>query len=98
LAEARQEFKFISRDVLQLAAEARGEGAELSFTHFYCPMVPGGSGDWLQPTGATLNPYLSSQMRSCGEKAHEFPAPASSASEVSPRPEQGIEKNVSPGA
>ncbi|MEE9602982.1 MAG: efflux RND transporter periplasmic adaptor subunit, partial [Thermoguttaceae bacterium] len=46
--EARQDFKAISKAAIQLAARARGVGAKKEFVHFYCPMVVGGEGDWLQ--------------------------------------------------
>ena len=48
LAGARKAFKPISHAVVTLATQVRSEDAESSFTHFYCPMVPGGGGDWLQ--------------------------------------------------
>lgn len=69
----REQFKSVSRSVVLLAAQYRGEEAEEPFTHFFCPMVKGGGGDWLQNTGDVLNPYWGSQMRSCGERVHEFP-------------------------
>jgi len=73
--EARQEFKSISQAVVSLAAQVRSATAQQSFTHFHCPMVPGGGGDWLQPNGELLNPYFGSQMLRCGEKIREFNAP-----------------------
>jgi hypothetical protein len=59
--------------MLSLAAQLRGEGAGQEFTHFYCPMVPDGGGDWLQPGGALLNPYFGRQMLHCGEKVQVLP-------------------------
>jgi len=73
LAGARQEFKPISHAVLALAAEVRNEGARKPFIHFYCPMVPGGGGDWLQSGGELLNPYFGSEMLRCGEKVQDLP-------------------------
>jgi len=73
LAKARQAFKPISHAVVTLAAHVRGQGARQSFTHFYCPMVEGGGGDWLQPGGKLLNPYFGSEMLHCGEQVQEFP-------------------------
>jgi Cu(I)/Ag(I) efflux system membrane fusion protein len=73
LAEARKVFKPISEAVLKLAAQARGAGAQLEFTHYYCPMVPEGGGDWLQAGGDLLNPYFGSQMLHCGEKVELLP-------------------------
>jgi len=73
LAGARKAFKPVSHAVVTLATQVRGERAQSVFTHFYCPMVAGGGGDWLQPGGELRNPYFGSEMRSCGEKVQEFP-------------------------
>ncbi|RPH78032.1 MAG: DUF3347 domain-containing protein, partial [Planctomycetaceae bacterium] len=75
LAGARQVFKPISHAVVTLATQVRSEDAHRPFTHFYCPMVAGGGGDWLQPGGELLNPYFGSEMLRCGEKVREFPVP-----------------------
>jgi hypothetical protein len=73
LAGARNAFKPISHAVVTLATQLRSADAKGAFTHFYCPMVPGGGGDWLQPGGELLNPYFGSQMLHCGEKVEELP-------------------------
>jgi RND family efflux transporter MFP subunit len=73
LAGARKAFKPISHAVVTLASEVRSAEAKTSFTHFYCPMVPGGGGDWLQANDQLLNPYFGSEMLRCGEKVREFP-------------------------
>lgn len=73
LAGARKDFKPISHAVVTLATQVRGEGAQNPFTHFFCPMVPGGGGDWLQPEDALLNPYFGSEMLRCGEEVQQFP-------------------------
>lgn len=39
IAGARQEFKPISKAVVTLATQLRGDEAATAFTHFYCPMV-----------------------------------------------------------
>jgi Cu(I)/Ag(I) efflux system membrane fusion protein len=74
LTAVRKEFKPISQAMLKLAAQSRGEKAQTPFTQFYCPMVPGGGGDWLQPNGELVNPYFGSEMLRCGEKVREIPA------------------------
>jgi membrane fusion protein, copper/silver efflux system len=71
--EARLAFKPISKSILQLAAQVRGEQAEATFIHFYCPMVPEGQGDWLQPSPPLTNPYWGSKMLRCGIAAGELP-------------------------
>ena len=54
---------------------ARAEDAAVSYTHFYCPMVPGGGGDWLQQNGELVNPYFGSEMLRCGERVQALPPP-----------------------
>jgi Cu(I)/Ag(I) efflux system membrane fusion protein len=73
LAGARKEFKPVSHAVVTLATMVRSESSTKAFTHFYCPMVPGGGGDWLQPGGELINPYFGSEMLNCGERVQEFP-------------------------
>lgn len=73
LAEARKGFKAISHAIVTLASQLRSDGAQIPFTHFFCPMVPGGGGDWLQPNDRLLNPYFGSEMLRCGEKVQVFP-------------------------
>jgi Cu(I)/Ag(I) efflux system membrane fusion protein len=72
LAEARKAFTPISLAVVALASQVRSEGAQGSFTHFFCPMVPGG-GDWLQADSQMRNPFMGTEMLECGEKLHVFP-------------------------
>jgi Cu(I)/Ag(I) efflux system membrane fusion protein len=86
LASGRKAFKPISHAVVTLATQIRSSAAKQAFTHFYCPMVPGGGGDWLQPGGELLNPYFGSKMLRCGEKVAEYqpaaaPAPKSGSHE-----------------
>ncbi len=81
LAGARKAFKPISHAIVTLATQVRGAEARQPFTHFYCPMVPGGGGDWLQAGGELLNPYLGVEMLRCGEKVTEYPPGGSSAAE-----------------
>jgi Cu(I)/Ag(I) efflux system membrane fusion protein len=86
LDAARQAFKPISHAVVTLATQLRGVGARQSFTHFFCPMVRGGGGDWLQPGGELLNPYFGSEMLRCGEKVSEY-GPANK-QPAEPQPDQ----------
>ena len=74
LANARKEFKPLSRAVVQLAAEVRGENADAPLVHFFCPMVEQGGADWLQADSNLLNPYFGSQMLRCGDRVREIPA------------------------
>lgn len=67
LEKARIEFKSISHAVITLATLVRGETAETTFHQFFCPMVPEGEGDWLQPNEQLVNPYWGSKMLTCGD-------------------------------
>lgn len=75
LPRAREQFKTISRAVIHLAAQVRSADAETAFVHFFCPMVKGGGGDWLQAGGELANPYYGSEMLRCGEQVKLLPAP-----------------------
>ena len=81
LAGARKAFKPISHAIVTLATQVRSAEAQQPFTHFYCPMVPGGGGDWLQAGGELLNPYFGSEMLRCGEKVTEYPPGGAPAAE-----------------
>ncbi len=72
LKVSREKFKPISHAVVRLASKVRGSKGSKPYIHFYCPMVEGGGGDWLQATGPLANPYFGSQMLRCGKKVHEF--------------------------
>ncbi len=73
IEEARKAFKPISQAIVTLATQVRSEGSQTAFTHFFCPMVPGGAGDWLQPDDKLLNPYFGSKMLRCGQKVQVLP-------------------------
>ena len=64
----RKRFKPVSHAVLRLAAQIRGPKTAGALIHFYCPMVSGGGGDWLQEDGTLANPYFGSEMLRCGKK------------------------------
>jgi Cu(I)/Ag(I) efflux system membrane fusion protein len=71
LDDARKRFETVSRAILRLAAAARGADATQPFVHYWCEMVPGGKGDWLQNSPPPTNPYWGSQMLRCAQ--HEQP-------------------------
>ena len=73
IADAREHFKAVSHAIIPLAAQARGEKATKPFVHFFCSMVKGGGGDWLQSNDSLLNPYWGSEMLYCGEKERVLP-------------------------
>jgi Cu(I)/Ag(I) efflux system membrane fusion protein len=72
--EARVALLKISPNVIRLAAQARGAGAESAFIQFHCFM----HGDWLQAGEPLANPYCGrkSKMIRCGKKVRELPAQA----------------------
>ncbi|HJS06900.1 MAG TPA: DUF3347 domain-containing protein, partial [Pirellulales bacterium] len=84
IEEARKAFKPISHAIVTLATQVRSAGSLTSFTHFFCPMVPGGAGDWLQPNDKLLNPYFGSKMLRCGEKVQALPPAKESNTESDP--------------
>lgn len=73
LETARKQFKPLSQSVIRLAVAVRGDDAQQPFMHFYCPMVKGGGGDWLQADDSLANPYFGSKMLRCGELVHRLP-------------------------
>lgn len=95
---ARKAFKPISHVVVTLASQVRSEGARSPFTHFFCPMVPGGGGDWLQPGGELLNPYFGSEMLRCGEKVQEFPTQGSPPAKAEPHSDHEAAEHSKAGA
>jgi len=72
LESARAAYREVSRAMLQAATVARGPRTAGNLTHYYCPMVPGGGGDWLQATGTIANPYWGSEMLRCGEAVDDL--------------------------
>jgi membrane fusion protein, copper/silver efflux system len=77
LEQARESFKSLSRAVLHLAAQYRGENAE-PVIHFYCAMVKGDGGDWLQQSRPPANPYWGEAMLRCVQHEAELPLPETS--------------------
>lgn len=76
IEEARKKFKPISHLLVTLATTYRGANAKVPFYHFFCPMVPEGEGDWLQPNNQLINPYFGSQMLNCGDLVRTIPPDA----------------------
>mgnify|MGYP003663128076 CR=1 FL=1 len=75
LETAREAFRGISHAMLKAATVARGPKTAVKLTHYYCPMVPGGGGDWMQPGGELQNPYWGSEMLTCGEVVRDMAMP-----------------------
>ncbi|QDV12758.1 Cation efflux system protein CusB precursor [Rosistilla oblonga] len=71
LETAREAYRGVSHAMLKAATVVRGQKTAEKLTHYYCPMVPGGGGDWMQPGGELQNPYWGSEMLTCGELVGE---------------------------
>ncbi|TWU22380.1 Cation efflux system protein CusB precursor [Novipirellula galeiformis] len=69
---AREAFRGVSHAMLRAAAIARGPQTATKLTHYYCPMVLGDGGDWMQPGGELVNPYWGSEMLHCGEVVRDL--------------------------
>ncbi|TWU33655.1 Cation efflux system protein CusB precursor [Novipirellula aureliae] len=72
LEQVRKAFRPLSHSLLRAATIVRGKETATKLVHMYCPMVPGGGGDWMQPEGKLVNPYWGSEMLSCGETVKEL--------------------------
>ena len=77
--------------MVKLATQVRGATAKEAYQHFYCPMVPEGGGDWLQPDLKLVNPYFGSQMLRCGELVETF-APTGKGEKKTEQPSAGEAK------
>lgn len=75
LEATRRSFRTVSHNLLNVAVLARGPSQQPIY-HFYCPMVPGGGGDWMQASEELINPYWGEEMLHCGERVEEFPSQA----------------------
>lgn len=64
---ARPAFRTVSHAMIRSAYQVRGTSSSTSMIHYFCPMVPGGGGDWLQSQEPLRNPYWGAEMLSCGE-------------------------------
>jgi Cu(I)/Ag(I) efflux system membrane fusion protein len=72
LEPARGAFRTVSHAMLRAAVVARGPESSAALAHYYCPMVPGDGGDWLQPGGELANPYWGAAMLRCGEVVRDL--------------------------
>ena len=72
LETAREAYRGVSHGMLRAAVAARGPQTAKALTHYYCPMVPGGGGDWMQPGGELANPYWGDEMLRCGEVVRDM--------------------------
>lgn len=72
LESARVAYRNVSHSLLRAATTARGTRTAHSLKHFYCPMVPGGGGDWMQADGELANPYWGEEMLRCGELVRDM--------------------------
>ncbi len=71
LESDRMAFRTVSQALLRATVSAMGPQSRDSIYHMYCPMVPGGGGDWMQSNVELRNPYWGSEMLECGEVVGE---------------------------
>ncbi|MCA9192057.1 MAG: efflux RND transporter periplasmic adaptor subunit [Planctomycetales bacterium] len=67
IESARDAFRSVSHGMLRAAVMARSPNTASTLKHYFCPMVPGGGGDWMQIGGELANPYWGAKMLRCGE-------------------------------
>ncbi|MCM2369970.1 efflux RND transporter periplasmic adaptor subunit [Aporhodopirellula aestuarii] len=72
LTRAREAYRDVSQALLRASTVVRGPRTATSLYHMYCPMVPGGGGDWMQADKELRNPYWGSEMLECGEVVGEL--------------------------
>jgi Cu(I)/Ag(I) efflux system membrane fusion protein len=72
LEHARSAFRTVSHAMLRAAVVARGPKTAQALKHYYCSMVPGHGGDWMQPGGELANPYWGSEMLTCGQLVRDL--------------------------
>lgn len=75
LETAREAYRSVSHALLKAAMMARGPETAKRLSHYYCPMVPGGGGDWMQSGGELANPYWGEEMLRCGEVVRDMALP-----------------------
>lgn len=63
--DQRYHFEFISEEMIEMVDTFRPVGYEIY--HQTCPMVRGGSADWLSREEQISNPYHGDRMLRCGE-------------------------------
>lgn len=92
LEDSRIAFRTVSHALIRTMQFARGEKTENGVIHFFCPMVPGGGGDWLQANADLKNPYWGAEMLACGELVSDLSLnPEASPAEAVDDPFEGLE-------
>lgn len=92
LEDSRIAFRTVSHALIKALQYARGEQTENGVNHFYCPMVPGGGGDWLQANANLKNPYWGAEMLTCGELVRDLSlSPEAASAETDDDPFEGLE-------
>ena len=92
IEDSRIAFRTVSHAMIKSLRQVRSSTTENGVNHFYCPMVPGGGGDWLQPDKDLKNPYWGAEMLTCGELVKDLSlSPQPSSAEVDEDPFAGME-------
>ena len=92
IEESRIAFRTVSHALIKAMQLARGDKTKNGVNHFFCPMVPGGGGDWLQANMDLRNPYWGAEMLTCGELVRDLSlTPQASPTEAIDDPFEGLE-------
>ncbi|MEM1068886.1 MAG: efflux RND transporter periplasmic adaptor subunit [Planctomycetota bacterium] len=92
IEDSRVAFRTVSHALIKAMQFARGEKTKNGVNHFFCPMVPGGGGDWLQANADLKNPYWGAEMLACGELVRDLSlSPEASPAETDDDPFEGLE-------
>ncbi|MEM7475352.1 MAG: heavy metal-binding domain-containing protein, partial [Planctomycetota bacterium] len=67
IEQSRRAFRKLSHAMIRAIYQVRGKKTQTELMHYFCSMVPGGGGDWLQPGTELRNPYWGAEMLECGE-------------------------------
>ncbi len=68
--DQRYQFEHLSSSMIQVAERFRSPGPVIYVQR--CPMVRGGSADWLSPDPGIRNPYHGDRMMNCGTTLSEI--------------------------
>lgn len=92
IEDTRIAFRSLSHSMIKSFRYVRGGETENGVHHFYCPMVPGGGGDWLQADTDLRNPYWGAEMLTCGELVEDLSlSPETPVEGMSDDPFEGLE-------
>ncbi len=87
----KSSFRDLSAAMIELGKEVGIPASAKPVSVFHCPMA---KADWLQPPGATANPYYGNSMLTCGAAVEPLPKSEAAAAATRPTTQPG-EKTLS---